>query len=154
MKDYPKIGLSCLVIRRIPGEEYKILMGQRKGSHEAGKWSIPGGHLDPGETPFEGIFRELREEAGILRKDFLDMHYPEQFTWQYEEFSRGRYVDLVFKGHVKPDTEAMLMEPHKCYGWKWMSTTEVFLAELPLFQSLDKTLRKLHYVLNPTTNHR
>ena len=40
----------------------KILMGKRKDNQ---KWTTPGGHMDPGETPVQGAVRELFEESGI-----------------------------------------------------------------------------------------
>jgi len=40
----------------------KLLMGKRKDN---GKWTLPGGHLEEGETPHDGALRELYEEAGI-----------------------------------------------------------------------------------------
>ncbi|MGY1743012.1 MULTISPECIES: NUDIX hydrolase [unclassified Blastococcus] len=36
----------------------------RMRSH-AGQWALPGGRLDPGETPVEGALRELEEEVGL-----------------------------------------------------------------------------------------
>jgi 8-oxo-dGTP pyrophosphatase MutT (NUDIX family) len=30
-----------------------------------GQWALPGGRLDPGETPVEGALRELAEEVGV-----------------------------------------------------------------------------------------
>ena len=40
----------------------KVLMGKRRDS---GKWTEPGGHLEPGEKPLDGIIRETKEEAGL-----------------------------------------------------------------------------------------
>ena len=40
----------------------RLLMGKRRDS---GKWTMPGGHLEPGEGAAAGAARELLEEAGI-----------------------------------------------------------------------------------------
>jgi mutator protein MutT len=44
----------------------RVLIAQRPaGKHMAGAWEFPGGKLEPGEAPAEGLARELREEIGI-----------------------------------------------------------------------------------------
>jgi len=46
--------------------ERRVLIAQRPaGKHMAGGWEFPGGKLTAGETPFECLVRELREELGI-----------------------------------------------------------------------------------------
>ena len=40
-----------------------MLWGKRRDS---GKWTTPGGHLHPGESPADGAVRELAEESGII----------------------------------------------------------------------------------------
>jgi len=47
-------------------ENGKVLIGRRKpGRHMGGKWELPGGKIEPGETPQESLARELLEELAI-----------------------------------------------------------------------------------------
>ena len=44
----------------------RVLIAQRPaGKALAGRWEFPGGKLHPGETPYEALVRELREELGV-----------------------------------------------------------------------------------------
>ncbi|MCC7570201.1 NUDIX domain-containing protein [Candidatus Micrarchaeota archaeon] len=45
----------------------KILLIKRKISdaHCPGEWELPGGRLEPGEDPIEGLKREIKEETGL-----------------------------------------------------------------------------------------
>ena len=47
----------------------KFLMGQRRNSHGDGTWSIPGGHLEFGETFEDAAKREVLEETGLKIKN-------------------------------------------------------------------------------------
>jgi mutator protein MutT len=45
----------------------RVLIAQRPaGKHLAGAWEFPGGKLEAGEAPAEGLERELREEIGVI----------------------------------------------------------------------------------------
>ncbi|MBO0890231.1 MAG: NUDIX domain-containing protein [Acidothermales bacterium] len=43
----------------------RVLLVQRVHPPDAGKWSVPGGRVDPGETTAEAAAREVREETGL-----------------------------------------------------------------------------------------
>ncbi|NQV90657.1 cob(I)yrinic acid a,c-diamide adenosyltransferase [Candidatus Uhrbacteria bacterium] len=57
----------------------KILLVRDTGKldHEGvkGKWDFPGGRMDAGETPHEGLLRELKEELG-LSPESLHIEHP------------------------------------------------------------------------------
>ena len=53
-------GVHALVER-----EGKVLLGRRAFDPGAGMWGLPGGFLDEGEHPHDGLRRELREETGL-----------------------------------------------------------------------------------------
>jgi 8-oxo-dGTP diphosphatase len=42
-----------------------LICQRRRGAAFELKWEFPGGKVEPGETPAEGLRRELREELGI-----------------------------------------------------------------------------------------
>ncbi len=50
----------------IPDGRGRYLLAQRlPGTHMAGAWEFPGGKLEQGEQPRDGLARELREELGV-----------------------------------------------------------------------------------------
>ncbi len=42
-----------------------VLLVQRGSALGRGRWSLPGGKVDPGETTLEAAHRELLEETGV-----------------------------------------------------------------------------------------
>jgi 8-oxo-dGTP diphosphatase len=43
----------------------RLLMVRRATEPGRGRWSLPGGRVEPGETDAEAVIRELREETGL-----------------------------------------------------------------------------------------
>ncbi|MEM9255674.1 MAG: NUDIX domain-containing protein [Pseudomonadota bacterium] len=60
----------------------RLLWIQRDLEPQRGKWAIPGGFLERGETLAEGAARELREEAGVcLEADKLSLYMTGTITF-------------------------------------------------------------------------
>jgi ADP-ribose pyrophosphatase YjhB (NUDIX family) len=43
----------------------RVLLARRAHDPDAGLWDVPGGFLEEGEHPLDGLRRELREETGL-----------------------------------------------------------------------------------------
>ena len=58
----PIVGVGAIVFDR----EGRVLLIERGKPPSEGKWSVPGGRLEPRETLAQGVAREVREETGLV----------------------------------------------------------------------------------------
>jgi len=56
----PLVGVGAIIVCK-----EKLLLEKRKGKPGQGKWSIPGGLVELGETTEETVVREVEEETGL-----------------------------------------------------------------------------------------
>jgi 8-oxo-dGTP diphosphatase len=56
----PEVCVGAVVCR-----DEHILLIQRANPPQAGRWSLPGGRVESGETLVEAVVREVREETGL-----------------------------------------------------------------------------------------
>lgn len=68
---WPRAAASVAVFR---GRD--VLLAQRAKGVAAGLWSLPGGHVEPGETARAAALREIMEETAISAKivGVVDIH--------------------------------------------------------------------------------
>lgn len=112
----PQVGLGLLITK---GDE--ILLGKRKGSHGAGEFGGPGGHLEGMESFEESILRELAEEAGtnlqVKNLQFL-------CVTNMKKYPPKHYVDIGMVAEWDSG-EPEVCEPHKLESWKWYRLDEL-----------------------------
>lgn len=129
IEQHPRVGVACIV--QMDG---KVLLGRRKGSHGAGLWACPGGHLEFGETAEACAARELLEETGLTPLSVRLGPWVENMM----ENGKKHYVTLfVFIDEFTGTLE--LKEPHKCDGWEWASWDDL---PTPLFDVIPSLLAK------------
>lgn len=94
----PKMVVGC-----IPEWEDKILLCRRSIEPKTGKWTLPAGYLENGETVVEGAKRETLEEAGA-RVDALEPYALMSLAYisQVYLIFRARLMDTDFT----PGTES------------------------------------------------
>ena len=113
----PVVGVGAVVI-----SEDKILLEKRKNEPGKGKWSIPGGLVDLGESPEQAVIREVMEET-CLEVDaprFIDVvsdvSMDENGKVKYH-FVIIDYLVTLKRGEVKAASDADAL--------KWVPFSEV-----------------------------
>ncbi len=102
----PLVGVGVTVLRA-----GRVLLGRRRGSHGAGEYSTPGGHLDAMESFEQCARRETREECGL---ELRDVRF--QFVANVTRYAPRHYVHVGLLAEAQPG-EPLLLEPDKCAGW-------------------------------------
>ncbi len=100
------------VVGTLPIWEGKVLLCKRNIEPRFGKWTLPAGFLEIGETLAEGAARETEEEAGAqfeLEELFSIMNVPR--VGQVHIFYKARLLSSVFKPGFET-IEAKLFEEH------------------------------------------
>ena len=140
---YPKlpiVGVGVVIIR-----EGKILLEKRKNDPGRGRWSIPGGIVELGETLEQTVIRETKEETNLVVSSPEPIDIINQVT--FDDFGKVKYhfviIDYFVKlqdGVPKAESDAAELE--------WVSFEDVEKRELTksflgLFQKNRAKLEKL-----------
>jgi len=115
--NFPKVGIGVIIVN----EDKKILVGKRKGSH-AQFYSIPGGHLEIGETFEQAAIRETKEETGLNIVDPKVIGVTNNLITFRKE--NKHYISIVmlvnnFSGNLENK------EPEKCEKWLWVNPKDL-----------------------------
>jgi ADP-ribose pyrophosphatase YjhB (NUDIX family) len=61
---------------------------------ESGRYSLPGGGLELGELPEDGLMREIKEETGVAVKDPKLVGFHADF-FTFTESKKGKYAETL-----------------------------------------------------------
>ena len=130
MLERPKVGIGVVIVNN----EGKVLVGRRRGSH-AQLYSIPGGHLELGETFEEAAVKEIKEETGLDIIDPTVFCVTNNLRTYREEGIHYISVCLVVN---KFNGEPTNLEPEKCNGWNWV---DPYNLPHPHFDASENAIR-------------
>lgn len=109
----------------------KILLQNRVKKDWKG-YTLPGGHVEPGESFVDAVKREMKEETG------LDIIHPRLVGIKQFPIENGRYIVLLFKteqfsGEVVSSEEGQM---------KWIDCN--CLSKIDAVDDLDELLRVIN----------
>jgi 8-oxo-dGTP diphosphatase len=136
----PIVSAGAIIVRN-----GRILLEKRKNDPGRGKWSIPGGIVELGETPEQTVIREVQEETGLVvdSPELVDVVSPVTL----DESGRVKYhfviVDYLVK--VKGGTARAASDAAKL---EWIRLEEVEQRDLTksfrdFFEKNRKRLEKI-----------
>lgn len=115
----------------------KLLAARRSAPPEfSGMWEFPGGKVEPGETPQEGLHRELAEELGVKVALGAELECSTSDGWPLNAGAVMRvWLAEVTKGTPEP------LEDHDMLRWVDLDGTEIHQlawipADLPIVHAL------------------
>ncbi len=122
--DTQKILPVAAVNSAILNDRNQILLTRRSPKvREPGKWCLPGGHFEGGETWVEAMRRETNEEVGIevLEERLVGIYSDPAITVTADAGKDGYHRQFLvvlfevtkFRGEIKPNEEVDL--------WGWYS---------------------------------
>jgi len=123
-------GVAVVVTHR-----QRVLFGKRAAKSTGVEWQLPGGWIEPGESPRQAARREVLEETGlqILEPRFVGV--------TSNVFSAHHHsISLFFEAECA-DIEPMPQAEHdKCKVWQWKHWSAVsdnLYLPLRLFKQTD-----------------
>ena len=118
----PKVVVGC-----IPVWEEQILLCRRAIEPGLGKWTLPAGYLENGETAEQGAVRETSEEAGVA----VEIIKP------YALYS------LTFADHIYFMFYARMLNPRFSPGEESLSVKLYSEAEIPWEELAFKVVKEI-----------
>lgn len=119
-KPQVRVGLAVFILK-----DGKFLMLKRRGSHGAGTWAPPGGHVEFGESFEDTARREAKEETDL---DIENIRFAAMTNDPLLEENKHYVTVWMLSDWLSGDEK--IMEPNKCEAMQWC---DVSTLPEPLF---------------------
>lgn len=116
MSDFA-IAVKAIIIQN---EKVLLLKRRRDDVHNPDGWDIPGGRLDIGEDPFDGLKREAREEVSLDIQVVMPIHVN-----SFTRDDHQRVTRIIFLCELASQ-EIVLSEEHEEFKWSDLSDETSF----------------------------
>ena len=110
---HPLVGVGAL----IHDEEGRILLIKRRFEPNKGRWSLPGGLLETGETLVFAGRREVREELGVEIEVEELFQVSEEIIKDAEGKARFHFVLVDFLAKLSGGATITLNEESESFKW-------------------------------------
>jgi mutator protein MutT len=115
-----KSNRPFLAVRAIiTNEDGKVLILKRSNTFQGdGKWCLPGGNIEYGQTVAEALAKEIQEETTLICKESEFFLYLENLP---SEESELHYVNLVFECSAEGNVQLN----HESSDFAWIDPGEI-----------------------------
>lgn len=138
-------SIGIIVYHRFPRSLKFLILKHRKGH-----WSFAKGHKDRGETAIETAKRELREETGIKKTEFLSKKVLLKERYIYKNKNKKSVIKSVDYFIAKTNSDIVAIDKNEITGYRWCTLNTG--VKLITFNQSRKLLRKAYRLVLKNKN--
>lgn len=113
-KNMPDEFSAGIVLFRLEDRLRKYLLLHYQGGH----WDFPKGHIEEGENEKEAATRELTEETGIKKIQFID-GFSDKMQYFYQRDGKTMHKEVVY--FLAETKEKKVKISHEHIGYEWLN---------------------------------